>query len=100
MFLTHYSRIVDVPDCARRLLTMIDATVAAALAHRDAPDRHAAISSALMTLYADGAWAFGVDLPDARIAELLQDDVALNAVGLIAWLDRPARASAPSPTRA
>jgi hypothetical protein len=47
-----------------------------------------------MTLYADGARAFGVDLPGARIAELLRDDVALNAAGLIAWLDRPARAAA------
>jgi len=70
---------------------MVDATVAAALAHRDAPDRHAAIGAALMRLYAGGARDFGVGLPDARIAELLHDDVALNAAGLIAWLDRPSR---------
>ena len=94
MFLTHYSRIGDVPDCAERLLRMIDGTVAAALAQRDAPDRLAAIGAALMALYADGARAFGVALPDARIAELLHDDVALNAAGLIAWLDRPTRATA------
>jgi len=94
MFLTHYSRIGDVPDCAQRLLAMVDATVAAALAHRDAPDRLGAIGAALMALYADGAREFGVALPDARIAELLHDDVALNAAGLIAWLDRPARATA------
>ena len=102
MFLTHYSRIVDVPGCAGRLLAMIDATVAAARANADAPDRLAAIGTALMTLYADGAREFGVALPDARIAELLRDDVDLNAAGLIAWLDRPARtaAPAPSPTRA
>ena len=91
MFLTHYSRITRVADCAVRLLEMMDATVAAALAHRDAPDRLQAITDALMRLYADGARAFGVALPDARIAELLHDDVGLNAAGLIAWLDRPAR---------
>jgi len=95
MFLTHYSRITGVADCAQRLLAMIDATVDAALAHRDAADRPAAISAALMRLYADGARAFGVALPTARIAELLRDDVELNAAGLIAWLDRPARASRP-----
>jgi len=92
MLLTHYSRITGVDDCAGRLLAMIDATVAAALDHRDAPDRLGGISAALMRLYVDGARAFGVTLPDARIAELLHDDVALNAAGLIAWLDRPARA--------
>ena len=92
MFLTHYSRVTGVADCAGRLLEMMDATVAAALAHRDAPDRLRAISAALMCLYAEGARAFGVALPDERIAELLHDDVDLNAAGLIAWLDRPARA--------
>ena len=99
MFLTHYSRIVDVADCAARLQSMLDATVAAALAQRDAPDRLDAITAALMALYGDGARAFGVALPAERIAELLRDDAALNAAGLIAWLDRPARAAA-SPARA
>ena len=93
MFLTHYSRVTGVADCAARLEAMIGATVAAALAHRDAPDRLGALTAALMTLYGDGARGFGVDLPNARIAELLQDDAALNAAGLIAWLDRPARSS-------
>ena len=92
MFLTHYSRVTGVADCAGRLLEMMDATVAAALAHRDAPDRLQAITDALMRLYGDGARAFGVALPGERIAKLLQDDAALNAAGLVAWLDRPARA--------
>jgi len=98
MFLTHYSRITDVPDCATRLLGMIAATAAAALAHREAPDRLGAITAALMQLYGDGARAFGVALPDARIAALLHDDAALNAAGLIAWLDRPSRHAATPPT--
>jgi glyoxylase-like metal-dependent hydrolase (beta-lactamase superfamily II) len=94
MYLTHYSRITGVADCAERLRAMIGATVAAALAQRDAPDRLAALTAALMALYGDGARAFGVALPDARIADLLRDDAALNAAGLIAWLDRPARTGA------
>ena len=93
MFLTHYSRVTGVADCARRLEQMMDATVAAALARRDAPDRLQAITASLMALYGDGARAFGVRLPDDRIAALLHDDAALNAAGLIAWLDRPSRAS-------
>lgn len=93
MFLTHYSRITGVADCAARLEQMIEATVAAALAQRDAPDRLQAITESLMTLYGDGARAFGVRLPPDEIAALLHDDAALNAAGLIAWLDRPSRAS-------
>jgi glyoxylase-like metal-dependent hydrolase (beta-lactamase superfamily II) len=97
MFLTHYSRVTGVADCAARLEQMIEATVTAALAQRDAPDRLQAITASLMTLYGDGARAFGVRLPDDQIAALLHDDAALNAAGLIAWLDRPSRASgAPS----
>ena len=91
MFLTHYSRITGVADCAERLGAMLDATVAVALARRDAPDRLQAITAGLMRLYGDGARAFGVTLPDERIAALLLDDAALNAAGLIAWLDRPMR---------
>jgi glyoxylase-like metal-dependent hydrolase (beta-lactamase superfamily II) len=93
MFLTHYSRVTDVADCAVRLEAMLAATVAAALAHRGAPDRLATLTTALMRLYGDGARAFGVALPDERIAELLRDDAALNAAGLVAWLDRPLRRS-------
>ena len=96
MFLTHYSVVTDVPDCAARLEGMLDATVAAALAHRDSPDRQSALAAALVRLYGDGARAFGVALPDERIDELLRDDAALNAAGLLAWLDRPSRASAPA----
>jgi glyoxylase-like metal-dependent hydrolase (beta-lactamase superfamily II) len=99
MFLTHYSRVTHVADCAARLEAMLDATVAAALVHREAPDRLAAITAALMAVYADAARAFGVVLSDARIDELLRDDAALNAAGLVAWLDRPARAGA-TPVRA
>ena len=97
MYLTHYSRITGVEDAAARLLHMLDGTVATALAHRDAPDRQAAISAALARLYAEGARDFGVTLPPARIAELLHDDAALNAAGLVVWLSRPPR-RAPQPS--
>ncbi len=99
MFLTHYSRIGRVDDCAERLAGMIHRTVAAAQSQRDAPDRLAALTAALMTLYGGGARAFGVALPEAEIDALLRDDAALNAAGLINWLDRPARASATTPAR-
>jgi glyoxylase-like metal-dependent hydrolase (beta-lactamase superfamily II) len=91
MFLTHYSRIGDVADCGVRLGALLRDTVRIALAHRDAPDRLPALTAALLALYGDGARDFGVCLPDAEIDALLHGDAALNAAGLIAWLDRPLR---------
>lgn len=89
MYLTHYGRVEHVVDCARRLTAMIDATVQVALSHREAPDRLQALTAELAALYAKGARAFGVALPDGEIAALLRDDAALNAAGLAVWLDRP-----------
>jgi glyoxylase-like metal-dependent hydrolase (beta-lactamase superfamily II) len=91
MYLTHFGRVTDVAHCGEQLKAMLAATVAAALAHRDAPDRDAAVAEALLALYVAGARANGVTLTDAELARLLRDDAALNAAGLGIWLDRPAR---------
>jgi glyoxylase-like metal-dependent hydrolase (beta-lactamase superfamily II) len=91
MYLTHFGRVTDVAHCGAQLKAMIDATVAAALAHRGAPERDARLADALLALYAQGARANGVALPDDRLAQLLRDDAQLNAAGLGIWLDRPAR---------
>ncbi len=88
MFLTHYGAIADVADCGARLKTSIDDTVRVALAHRDHPDRLGAITAALVELYVRDARALGVTRAPADIAALLHDDAALNAAGLVVWLDR------------
>jgi glyoxylase-like metal-dependent hydrolase (beta-lactamase superfamily II) len=94
MLVTHYARVGDPPEAARRLKASIDDTVRVATAWRDAPDRTAAITRGLLKLYADGAQAHGVTLPRTRIEALLTADADLNARGLEVWLDRPARAAA------
>jgi glyoxylase-like metal-dependent hydrolase (beta-lactamase superfamily II) len=91
MYLTHFGRVTDVAHCGDQLKAMLDATVAAARACRDAPDRHAALAADLLALYVAGARSNGVTLAEARLAQLLRDDAALNAAGLGIWLDRPAR---------
>ncbi len=91
MFLTHYGSIGHVADCGARLKTSIDDTVRVALAHRDPTDptaRLAALTAALVDLYVHDARALGVTRAPADIAALLHEDAALNAAGLVVWLDR------------
>jgi glyoxylase-like metal-dependent hydrolase (beta-lactamase superfamily II) len=96
MYLTHFGCVRDVAHCGALLKSMLDATVKTALAHRNAPDRPAALAAALLSLYMAGARANGVSLPEAKLAELLDDDAQLNAAGLGVWLDRIARPRPPA----
>jgi glyoxylase-like metal-dependent hydrolase (beta-lactamase superfamily II) len=91
MYLTHFGRVTDVAHCGAQLKAMLDATVAEALAHRDAPDRITLLADALLGLYVAGARANGVTLPGQQLSQLLRDDAELNAAGLGIWLDRPNR---------
>jgi len=91
MYLTHFGRIGDVPRLATLLLEQIDAMVALARPLREAPDRHAALKSALQALCRSQLQRHGVADPDAAVAGLALD-IELNAQGLGIWLDRPAAA--------
>jgi glyoxylase-like metal-dependent hydrolase (beta-lactamase superfamily II) len=88
MFLTHYSRVTDVPRLARDLFVQIDAMVAIAQAHAEQPDRHARIADDLANLYTSRAQAHGCALTPAQVRELLAMDIELNAQGLAVWLDK------------
>jgi len=88
MYLTHYGRVGDVKRLAAMLLEQLDAMVQIAQRLRDAPERHAALCTALRALYTDRIKAHGSMLSNARIHELLAMDVELNAQGIAVWLDR------------
>ena len=90
MYLTHYSRIADVPRAAARLLAMLDAMVAIAERHRRAPDRHAVLVRELAALYGASLADHGVERAHDKLA-LLAMDIELNAQGLGVWLDREAK---------
>ena len=90
MYLTHYSRIGDVPRAAASLLAMLDAMVAIAERERSAPDRHAALVRELAALYGASLAAHGVERAQEKLA-LLALDIELNAQGLGVWLDREAK---------
>jgi len=91
MFLTHYSRVGEVPRLARDLDEQIDAMVAIARRHAtDGATRHARIAADLAELYCARAAAHGCTFGAERVRELLAMDIELNAQGLEVWLDRAA----------
>lgn len=88
MFLTHYSRVTDVPRLADNLIEQIQAMVDIANANSSASDRHALIMTQLAKLYVGRAKAHGCNMDVAHMHELLAMDIELNAQGLEVWLDR------------
>lgn len=88
MFLTHYSRVADVPRLARDLHVQIDAMVAIAQAHATDADRHARIADALAALYTARAQAHGCKFDQTEVRHLLAMDIELNAQGLEVWLEK------------
>ena len=88
MFLTHYSRVTEVPRLAQDLSAQIDAMVAIARAHAGGTDRHARIANDLADLYTSRAQAHGCRYDAAQVRELLTMDIELNTQGLEVWLDK------------
>ncbi len=87
-YLTHFGRVGDLEPLARRLHDTIDREVAIGVDLAGAPERHAAIVSALMDLYLHQLREHGCRLAEADIRDLLALDVDLNAAGLEIWLDK------------
>ena len=96
MYLTHYGRVEHVPRLARLLLAQLDEMVALALALPDDAERPAALEHGLLAIHLRSLRAHGCQLPDERIAELLQMDNRLNAQGIAVWLNRRNRSKDPA----
>ncbi|MCA0175842.1 MAG: MBL fold metallo-hydrolase [Proteobacteria bacterium] len=86
VYLTHYSRVRNVPQLATQLLNLLDQVVAIGEQLRHAPQRHAALRQALTTLYVDSLHAHGSPYSAAEIAAQLEVDIELNAQGMGVWL--------------
>jgi glyoxylase-like metal-dependent hydrolase (beta-lactamase superfamily II) len=93
MYLTHYGRVREVPRLAEVLLAQLAELEAAGRALQHAPHRSRALRDAVREVHLRSLTAHGCAMPRAEATELLELDVGLNAQGLEAWLDRPARAS-------
>ncbi|MBM3392536.1 MAG: MBL fold metallo-hydrolase [Betaproteobacteria bacterium] len=88
IYVTHYGRLRDVARLGADLHRLIDAHVAAAQQHRDAgEERPARIRTALTEILLDEARRQGWTLAPEALLGLMANDIALNAQGLVAWLD-------------
>jgi glyoxylase-like metal-dependent hydrolase (beta-lactamase superfamily II) len=90
MYLTHYSRVTEVPRLGALLLDLLARMAALGHEHRALPaaPRHAALKAGQLALFSASLREHGCRFDDARIAELLAIDLELNAQGMAVWLDR------------
>ena len=88
MYLTHYSRVADVPRLGALLKGQLDEMVALAEQVRHAPDRHEALKRGMQGIFTARLKVHGTTLTDEQIGELLSLDLELNAQGIAVWLDR------------
>ena len=88
MYLTHYSRVPDVPQMGEALLRHLDALIALALQEKNAGElRHLRIKQAMTNYLLTEVHRHGCHLPDAELLAIWETDVELNAQGLEVWLD-------------
>jgi len=97
IYLTHYSRVTDVPRLGCLLLSLLDQMVAIGRSCAKEPQRHERLKQALTTLYSVSLAEHGLQITPALL-ELLALDVELNAQGMAVWLDREARLRALEPS--
>lgn len=88
IYLTHYSRVVDIARLGADLKADIAALVGIARAAQTLPDRTAAMAARIHEHWSRRLDAHGFAADAARRHALLDGDAALNAAGLDAWLSR------------
>lgn len=88
MYLTHYSRVLDVASKGEELLRHLNALVDLALAEKDAGAmRHQRIKQAMTTYLLAEIREHGCQLFDSALLDIWETDLELNAQGLCVWLD-------------
>ncbi|MBS0611772.1 MAG: MBL fold metallo-hydrolase [Proteobacteria bacterium] len=90
VYMTHYSRVDQVQRLGEDLHADIDRHVAIALAHAVRSDREERIRADLQEHFERRLERHGYVGGERQRHMLLDDDVALNATGLVSWLSRRA----------
>jgi len=88
IYLTHFSRVSDLPRLAADMHECIDGFVAIARQHAGRQDRGARIRADLFDYLSRRLERHGYGAGEATKRELLATDVELNSQGLEVWLDR------------
>jgi glyoxylase-like metal-dependent hydrolase (beta-lactamase superfamily II) len=89
MYLTHYSRVGEVPVLGRDLLRRLDAlvTIAESASQLKGKVRHEQIKAEIATYLFGELKAHGCNLAEAVVLDIWATDLELNAQGLEVWLD-------------
>jgi glyoxylase-like metal-dependent hydrolase (beta-lactamase superfamily II) len=85
---THFGPVTEIERLARDLHTSLDALVAMARRHADAPDRAARIRDEMFDYFNARLDAHGYQGDLERRHEFIDEDVNLNTQGLEVWLNR------------
>jgi glyoxylase-like metal-dependent hydrolase (beta-lactamase superfamily II) len=93
LYLTHYSRVADLPRLADDMHRRIDAFVAIAARHATDSRRTEAMETSMFEYLRSELEKHGFEADDATLHGLLDVDVALNTMGLEHWLDHSNRAA-------
>jgi glyoxylase-like metal-dependent hydrolase (beta-lactamase superfamily II) len=87
LYLTHYSRIGDLPRLADEMHQRLDDFVAIATRHANDAGRTAAMQRSMFHYLKDALRAHGFHADDDRLHALLDMDIQLNTMGMEYWLD-------------
>ena len=90
LYLTHYSRVSDLPRLADDMHRRIDDFVAIVTRHANDDERTEAIHESLFAYFRQCLLQHGFAADDERLHALLDTDVELNTMGLEHWLDQQA----------
>lgn len=88
VYLTHYSKVEELPRMAAEMHKGVDDYVAMALASEQATDRQAALQEAMFEYMCDRLDAHGFKGDRDTKRSIMHIDVELNAQGLDVWLNR------------
>jgi glyoxylase-like metal-dependent hydrolase (beta-lactamase superfamily II) len=93
LYLTHYSRVTDLPRLADDMHRRIDDFVAIATRHATDTARTEAMQAAMFCYLENELGKHGYSADEQALHSLLDVDVALNTMGLEHWLDHSERGS-------
>lgn len=91
IYLMHYSRVTGIPRLAASLKSQIHELTHIAVRHGESADAYSQIREEMGQMWLRILREQGSTLSSARIFEILEGDLDLNAQGLIAWLERRAK---------
>ena len=87
LYLTHFSRVTDLPRLADDMHERIDDFVAIARQHANDNNRTAKIIDAMFLYLVEKLEEHGFEATDDRLHTILDMDVELNTMGIEYWLD-------------